>query len=483
MLVRHRVLRGEAGGFLDVAAEVVPRHGAQVAAGRGIVAAAHERLDRGTLETHSVGQDRARETRVAALIGLRKVEIRVGRLPSVRGQGDVIAASRLERIHEVLRGIGSGDGRALPFGKPHREIVPLETLALGPHDGEDDLRGGVVVRLLRRIQPVQVQVHEFLRRGGRFLPLGLVARGVVQRGGGVQERLGLYGKGDAPRDTADFVVEHAHIGVGQVGGGFGALVHDERNHLVEGSLFDFIRFLGREHRQRHRNVAVTAGQFEEEHGAEDPRLVRIVGQVVQPALVVGVILVHGQVHGLHGLQELVGGADAVIQAPLVVHRVQGAPVAVSEALHAGVRVGILGVVGAALAHRTAHIGDILVREVSVDVGEHPLDVAVRLVHVLPGVVGGRFVKVQEIAARCKERRREDIEDLFHISFPGLKVELDACPEDPGGGIVGPQLFRIGKADVVQAEEVRPGQGDRGVAHLHGLLGDGIGNTHVAELDE
>ena len=40
-----------------------------------------------------------------------------------------------------------------------------------------------------------------------------------------------------------------------------------------------------------------------------------------------------------------------------------------------------------------------------------------------------------------------------ILFPGLEVELYTGPEDPGGRIVGAQLLRIGKLDVVNAEQI------------------------------
>ena len=234
------------------------------------------------------------------------------------------------------------------------------------------------------------------------------------RRGGVQERLRLHGQGEAPGDAADFVVQHAHIGVGQLGGGLGALAHDEVDHLVEGSLLDLVGFLGGEHGQRHRDVAVPAGQLEEEVSAQDLRLVRIVREVLQPALVLVVVFVHGQVHGLDRLEELVGGTDtAVHRAPLVVHRVQGAPVTVGEALHAGLRIGVLGIVRTAVAQGAAHVGDVLVRHVSVDVGEHLLDIAVRQVHVLPAVVAGGFVEVQEIASGREDGHTENAENLFH----------------------------------------------------------------------
>ena len=228
----------------------------------------------------------------------------------------------------------------------------------------------------------------------------------MQRGCGVEERLRLHREGEAPGDAADLVVQQAHVGVGQLRGGFGALGHDEVDDLVERSLCNLVGLLRREHRQRHRDVAVAAGQLEEVVRAEDPRLVRIVREVLQPALVLVVIFVHGQVHGLDGLEELVRRADAVEEAPLVVHGVQGAPVAVGEALHAGVRVGVFGVVGTAVAQGAAHVGDVLVGHVAVDVREHLLDVAVRQVHVLAGVVAGRLVEIQEVAAREKKRSRK-----------------------------------------------------------------------------
>jgi len=130
--------------------------------------------------------------------------------------------------------------------------------------------------------------------------------------------------------------------------------------------------------------------------------------VLQPALVLGVVLVHAQVHGLDGLQELVGAAHAVVQAPFVVHRGDGAPVAVGEALDRSVRVGILGVVGAAVTQGAGHIGDILVGQVSVDVGEHLLDIAVGLVHILAGVLAGRLVKIQEVAAGSQRENTQNI---------------------------------------------------------------------------
>ena len=96
-------------------------------------------------------------------------------------------------------------------------------------------------------------------------------------------------------------------------------------------------------------------------------------------------------------EKLVGAADTFIQAPFVVHVVDGCPVAVGETLDGGVGVGIFGIVASAGAQGAGHVGNILVGQVAVDVGEHLLDIAVGTVHIIPGVLAGRFIKVQDVA--------------------------------------------------------------------------------------
>ena len=239
----------------------------------------------------------------------------------------------------------------------------------------------------------------------------------MQRGGGIEERLGFHGQGEAVGHAADFVVQQAHVGGRQVGSACIALTHDEVDYLVKGSLLNGVGFLCREHGKRHGNVPIAAGQFKEVIGAKDSGLVRVVRQVLQPALVLGVVLVHGEVYGLDGFQELVGAADAIVEAPLVVHGLDGTPVAVGETLHGGIGVGIFGIVGAAVAKRAGDIGDILVGHVSIDVGEHLLDIAVGFVHIIPGVLAGGLVKVQHVAGSCQNESTQYVNKLFHILIP------------------------------------------------------------------
>ena len=201
-----------------------------------------------------------------------------------------------------------------------------------------------------------------------------------------------------------------------MGGGLVAFGHDETDDLVEGRLLDGVGFFGGKLHQRHGDVPVAAGQLEEVIGAENPGFVREAGQVLHLLVILGRISEDGKVFldlfldvlGLvvpHQLQEIIGRTDAAIELPFGVHGGDGAPVAVGEALDGGFRIGVFGVVGTAVAEGAGHIGDILARHVTIDVGEQPVDIAVVGDHVLAGVVGGRLVEIQDVAARTEDHKR------------------------------------------------------------------------------
>ena len=197
-------------------------------------------------------------------------------------------------------------------------------------------------------------------------------------------------------------------------GGLVALGNNEIDHLVERSLHDGVGLLGGEFHKRHGDISVAAGELEEIVGAEDPCFVREASQVFHLLVILGSILEDGQVllHlfldvlGLfvpYQVQEVVGRTDAAIEIPLGVNGGDGAPVSVGETLDGGFRVGVFGVIGAAVAECAGHIGDILARHIPIDVGEQPVDIAVVGNHVLAGVVGGRLVKIQDVATGKKKR--------------------------------------------------------------------------------
>ena len=120
----------------------------------------------------------------------------------------------------------------------------------------------------------------------------------MQRAGCIQEGLSLHCKGEASGNAADLIVQQADISVRQVFSSLITLAYDEVDDLIERSLSDHVGFLGCQHSQRHRDVAVSAGQFEEIIRTQNLCLVRIVLEVLQPTLVLGFVLVHRQVHGL-----------------------------------------------------------------------------------------------------------------------------------------------------------------------------------------
>ena len=238
----------------------------------------------------------------------------------------------------------------------------------------------------------------------------------MQRRSSIQKSLGFDGQGKALGHAANLVVQHAHIGVRQLSGSLVALGHDEIDNLLKGSLFNLVGFFCRELYQRHGDSPVAAGQLKEIVGAKNLGLVREQGQHIHLLIILGSILEDGEVFldflfdvlGFfvpNHIQEVVGCTDAAKEFPLGINGRDGAPVAVGEALDGGFRVCVFGIVGATVAKGAAHIINVLVGHIAIDIGEHLLNVAVAGEHILTGEVGRRLVKIQDVATCTQDHQR------------------------------------------------------------------------------
>ena len=128
----------------------------------------------------------------------------------------------------------------------------------------------------------------------------------------------------------------------------------------------------------------------------------------------GHVLIHGKIHGLHGLQELVGGTYAIIEVPFGIHGGGGAPVSVVETLDGSIGVSVFCVIGTAVTHGATYVNNVLVGHISVDVGKHLLDVVISLIPVLARVYPGCLIKIQEMASCHEQGGKSYVNNLFHI---------------------------------------------------------------------
>ena len=154
----------------------------------------------------------------------------------------------------------------------------------------------------------------------------------MKRAGGIEESLGLDRQGEASCHPAYLLAGLVLVGLRKVLGAFVTFCGNELNHLVERSLGNGVGTLGIQNFQRHRNVTVPSGEFEEIMGTQHPCLVREEGQLLEPVLILAVVLVTGKVESLDVTDEGIGGPDSGIEAPGIVNGVYRRPGAVIEIL-------------------------------------------------------------------------------------------------------------------------------------------------------
>ena len=273
------------------------------------------------------------------------------------------------------------------------------------------------------MQGIDAHVDHFEGRSGSGSPLGLFARGIELRAGGIEQHPRLEGQRRAASDPARLLLEVLGPPVDDQ---FVAhpldLAQDEADHLVERAARKIGLLLVGIHAVDEGHPAVTLGKFEIiigfEHmrlGAQAPHIDDVAAVAVQAVRSERVAVHAEDIPVIRRFAEVVVGCvNAVVIARIaIVGVVIGAPAAFVESLRGAERSHVLRLVGdgreQVAVDRREPIGDVFVNAVS------PVEHLVTARgHHLVGQVQV-FLGVERIAPRQEQRTEEGTREKdFHI---------------------------------------------------------------------
>ena len=407
------VVIGEVQVLVQELAQVIPR-GRSVLPG-GVVGAARIDFERAPVPRIAIAQDGGVEARVEAGIGIARI------LPR-----------RFIGFHEVLRRADTrtaalrADGVILAFelvGRPHTHRP--DGLGAGRR-GFGDEQPAVI-----GMQGIDAHVDHFEGRSGSGSPLGLFARGIELRAGGIEQHPRLEGQRRAAGDPARLLLEVLGPPVDDqfVAHPFD-LAQDEADHLVERAARKVGLLLVGIHAVDEGYPTVTLGKLEIIIGFQHMRLgaqplhVDDVAAVAVQAVRSERVAVHTEdIPVIHRLIEVVvRRIDAVVIARIaIVGVVIGAPAAFVEPLRGTERGHVLRLVGngceEVAVDRREPVGDVFVNAVA------PVEhlVTARGHHLVRQVQV--FLGVERIASRQGQRTEEGAreKDSHIFSYHGSRV--------------------------------------------------------------